>query len=113
MKTKTSELAGTALDWAVAKCFPADEFLFDPAPYLPDEHGQPKYFTPATHWQDGGPIIEQAALTLQPVADTGKDRWRASTQGCSALGPNPLIAAMRCYVVATLGDEITLPPELA
>jgi hypothetical protein len=27
-------------------------------------------------------------------------------------GPTPLIAAMRCYVEAKLGDEVEIPKEL-
>lgn len=113
MKTRTSELAGSALDWAVAKCFPADEFLFDPAPYLPDENGAPKYFNPSTHWQDGGPIIEQEGLAVQPASGSGKDRWLCTKDGTSIPGPNPLVAAMRCYVTAKLGDEVSIPQELS
>lgn len=111
MKIKTSELAGPALDWAVAKCFPADEFLFDPAPYLPDENGEPKYFYPSTHWQDGGPIIEQEGLSVQPAPDP--HHWLAASSVTSAVGPHPLVAAMRCYVAAKLGNEVAVPQELA
>jgi hypothetical protein len=31
---------------------------------------------------------------------------------CSAYGPTPLIAAMRCYVASKLGDEVDVPEEL-
>jgi hypothetical protein len=32
---------------------------------------------------------------------------------CVAFGPTPLIAAMRCYVISKLGDEVEVPDELA
>ena len=28
-------------------------------------------------------------------------------------GPTPLIAAMRCYVISKLGEEVEVPDELA
>jgi hypothetical protein len=113
---KTSELTGAALDWAVAKCFHDDEFLFGPAPYLPDENGQPEYFQPSTYWAQGGPIIERAVVSLG-VEDGG---WRALCWGMdgpnrelySMRGPTPLIAAMRCFVASRLGDEVDIPEEL-
>jgi hypothetical protein len=31
----------------------------------------------------------------------------------SATGPTPLIAAMRCYALSKLGEEIEIPEDLA
>lgn len=107
MKIKTSELIGSALDWAVAKCLPDDEYLFDPHPYLLDENGQPDYFEPSTDWAHGGPIVERERISLR---DDGGDEWEADDHIHATMhGPTPLVAAMRCYVASKLGEEIETP----
>jgi len=40
------------------------------------------------------------------------DEWEAETWGYISEGPTPLIAAMRCYVLSKLGEEIEIPEEL-
>ena len=104
---KTSELTGAALDWAVAKCeginYVKDDVRFRGA-YAR------KY---STDWAQGGPIIEREKISVW----ARDDEWAAESfvpnqQGLECVGPTPLIAAMRCYVVSKLGDEIELPEEL-
>jgi len=94
MKLKTSELTGAALDWAVS----AANGDSDIHPY-------------STDWSDGGPIIEREYIEL-----TIDLAWNAAIRGGDkddiAHGPTPLIAAMRCYVMSQLGDEIEIPEEL-
>lgn len=113
MKMKTSELQGKALDWAVAKC---ERFVEDE-------------FQPSEIWEDGGPIIEREKIGVwwatHYVDDGGVEygnHWY-SEPACTddnadkpyrvAIGPTSLIAAMRCYVVNKLGDEVEVPNELA
>ena len=109
MKIKTSELTGAALDWAVAKIEgvhgPDYESVWD-MPYEPSKC-----------WQQGGPIIEREGINLDNYAKNPK--WSAWTPApdresgeAQAYGPTPLIAAMRCYVVSKLGDEVEIPWEL-
>ena len=94
---KTSELTGTALDWAVAVC--EDVYCFDGT------------YTPSTNWSQGGPIIEREGIEL--LCETLGFRWVAMPQkGPEWRGPTPLIAAMRCYVASKLGDEVEIPKEL-
>jgi hypothetical protein len=103
MKTKTSELIGAALDWAVGTAMKL------PPPYWAD--GKCAYFS--TDWAQGGPIIERENMEITRLAD---DRgWKSTNydQTIKAYGPTPLIAAMRCYVASKLGDEVELPEELA
>ena len=113
MKIKTSELTGTALDWAVAlieypdwkaqgylECYPYD-LCFDGG----------ETYSPCTDWSQGGPIIEQEGIELALIAN----HWKAAIafNGIEAQeGPTPLIAAMRCYVASKLGDEVEVPEEL-
>jgi Protein of unknown function (DUF2591) len=107
---KTSELTGAALDLAVAKAW---------QPVYSDQHllEHAKDFHPSTDWAQGGPIIEREEIALEPMThDEHGDGWLATrVEGpavCMEFGPTMLIAAMRCYVAACLGDEIELPEEL-
>jgi len=111
---KTNELIGAALDWAVAKCeFPApdycpDDWLVYVTCELDNDMGT---YTPSTDWAQGGPIIEREGIEL--LCETLGFRWVASPQkGPEWRGPTPLVAAMRCYVVSKLGDEVDVPDEL-
>ena len=123
---KTSELTGVALDWAVAKCVYPDLVWGSSIgvhhashqiviPHLPE----PKcYWNPSTDWAQGGPIIEREGIDLYQSTGRicaamwenipGGGRLIAEVKDC----PTPLIAAMRCYVVSKLGNDIELPEEL-
>jgi hypothetical protein len=93
---KTSELTGTALDWAVAKC-----------------KGELEYWPEieySTNWAQGGPIIERERIEVRPYDGV---KWIATDNLTNhTVGPTPLIAAMRCYVASKLGDDIDVPEEL-
>ena len=122
MKTKTNELTGAALDWAVAKCEGEPEYLLD-KPWRASEL-LPHY---STDWAQGGPIIERENIAISSMPDglcrayipqgtrfvpqAGREIetfiWRFKQEG-----PTPLIAAMRCYVASKLGDEVEIPEEL-
>ena len=118
MKIKTSELIGTALDWAVAKCDGLD--LFESEGWHYPEHGGRKPYRPSTDWSQAGPIIEREAVNVRIQCDepgykiNPDRRWYAflDHRVHSAYAPTPLIAAMRCYVASKLGDEIEVPEEL-
>lgn len=114
--TKTSELTGAALDWAVTKTeFPNDEFPFgrvyircgellvDAAP-----------FAPSTDWSQGGPIIERERIDIRHRPHPWGDIEATGRLGSpiNEFGPTPLIAAMRCHVASRLGDTVDVPEEL-
>ena len=108
MKLKTSELQGAALDWAVAKCEgievrQVEGVLVDPLGLQ---------FSPSIDWSYGGMVIEREKITL----DVWGDEWLATRIEdpaiSEAIAPTPLVAAMRCYVVSQLGDEVEVPDEL-
>ncbi len=127
-----AELEGAALDWAVAKC----------EGYAPINHtslatiwvervnargvmdhcplSSLRY---STNWAQGGPIIEREKIcTCWAYPRRMTDQIQAVAQFFepphSALvmhqqfGPTPLIAAMRCYVAARLGETIPVPNAL-
>lgn len=128
MKTiKVSEATGPVLDWLVAKALGLN--------YRNDEKYGPMCFRPSTHpgvvawdskplpyssdWSQGGLIIEQAKIELKYLGYDNPPYWGAlkfspsKYERKAAIGPTPLIAAMRCFVVSRLGDEVEVPEELA
>lgn len=129
MKIKTSELTGAALDWAVGK---ADGRRIrqsigggleargrtESGAELPDEYDIWMIWTPSACWSQGGPIIERERIRTQPIIGIhtpGNYGWSAGKWlqfPDEFQGPTPLIAAMRCFVASTLGDEIEIPDEL-
>lgn len=111
---KTSELTGTALDWAVAQCWYGEEYDMS-IPLFSDG----LLFAPSTNWSHGGPIIERETIGLEWGPRLREQEWLAWTPApeqtageAHAYGPTPLIAAMRCFVASKLGDEIEVPEEL-
>jgi hypothetical protein len=96
MKIKTSELTGAALNWAVNHAERLTGILA-PVNYC-------------GKWEHGGPIIEREEIRLDPPRSIAF--WSAEKNGYLLHGPTPLIAAMRCYVVSKLGDEVEVPDEL-
>jgi hypothetical protein len=120
---KTSELTRHALNWAVAKA--EGVALLDPHnnewelcwTLLADNSGE--YYSPSTDWAQGGPIIEREGITVVCWAMRPGPDWMArlwlelnGRDSVAFTGPTPLIAAMRCYVHLTLGDEVDVPKEL-
>lgn len=133
MKIKVSELEGNALDWAVAKCEYKDHALeknnggslsFDAGlhPYMADLNNDKRWqvYKPSGNWAQGGPIIERREIGIRRNAPCSDGRqWEAipsitakGAGGKFGYGRTPLIAAMRCYVASTVGDEIEVPEGL-
>jgi hypothetical protein len=111
MQTKTNELTGAALDWAVAKC-EGDELSMAKIRY-PEEMRHFNAVAPSKYWDQGGPIIEREAMNISRTNKTREEPWAAYIDGYYWIdGPTLLIAAMRCYVASRLGDEVDIPEEL-
>ena len=125
MKIKTADLIGPALDWAVAKCLGATRVqLYE---YngrrmirvsLPDGVYAP--WEPSRYWDQGGPRIASGKINIKSnlarMPEHPEYDWLSDCPErglcVSFNGPTPLIAAMRCVVAATLGDEVDVPDEL-
>ena len=122
MKTKTSELIGDALDWAVERAkgthWSTNGYWTRPeTPYTFNKE-TPAY---STDWVQGGPIIEREKIGIdwcRPPRFLKEGCWAANENrtdgGRSRLtyATTPLIAAMQCYVASKLGDEVEIPNEL-
>jgi len=118
MLTKTNELTGPALDWAVAKC-EGDEVRYEGGCIRPalSQFVDDDWYQPSTDWNQGGPIIEREKIELRYHDVIVAGIWYRDGIGrdeCShkAIGPTPLVAAMRCYVASKLGNEVDIPKEL-
>jgi hypothetical protein len=103
MKIKTIELTGTALDRAVAKCAGIE---WGPG------------FKPSTDPSLAYPIIFREKIALKYLGYDKPPYWGAlkfqpsSYDRQGSIGETPLIAAMRCYVLSKLGEEVEIPSEL-
>lgn len=113
MKTKTSELSGAALDWAVAQALLTDEGYRDRGLMVHRiGYGQPMPRF-STDWSQGGPIIEREFIAIEGDPNEWRARLWLDGQDYNTEGPTPLIAAMRCYVASKLGDEVDVPSVAA
>ena len=102
---KTSELSGAALDWAVAKAGGTTHIE------LVWETVRGKW-SPSTNWAQGGAIIEREGIAVWQFDDV---TWRAIARYAvpdPVEGATPLVAAMRCYVISELGDDVEIPEGL-
>ena len=126
MKKKVDELEGAELDYWVARSGELSvRWEFDEK-QAQGERGRlfydfdhPRYrnmvFSPSTDWSQGGPIIKRELIDLQPTASG--EVWTAKiwdfAKGDPAVeqrGPDPLIAAMRCFVSSKFGEEVEVKP---
>lgn len=108
MKVKVTEASGPVLDWMVCE---AEGWEYDDVANATRDDRNKKY---STNWAQGGPIIEREEIA---VATHDEDGWQAyyDKKGMNDdvhTGTTPLIAAMRCYVVSKLGEEVEVPDEL-
>lgn len=109
MKTKTADLIGPALDWAVAKIDQPQWSDDDCRLWVQDYEYQ---YSPSTIWSQGGPIIEQEWIELGAYHDQWLAVFHGEDGSIDQAGPTPLVAAMRCFVASRLGDEVDIPEEL-
>lgn len=113
MKVKVSDANVLELNYMVTLCeFPDPDYNDeDRLVYVTLDVGI-GYYSPATDWSQGGPLIEREEIALMPGY-----QWEAVKNGDDDTyvnhGPTPLIAAMRCYVASKLGEEVEVPDELA
>ena len=113
----TEDLTGIALDWAVSK---ANGVTWDAERFRTwHERGELQY---SSDWSVGGPIIERERIGIDGMGldnvnagEVEAFKWVGGEHDAfplTAVGPTPLIAAMRCYVASQLGDEVEIPEEL-
>lgn len=117
MKIKTADLIGPALDWAVAQL---EGKVHGYKHQLVDDCRQVVLYSPSTDWSQGGPRIVSGKINIKSNLARMPERpeydWLADCPEkglcVSFNGPTPLIAAMRCYCYAELGEYVDIPDEL-
>lgn len=119
----TSDLTGSALDWAVdyantgkplavrhSKAGDSWMFFHGAIPY---EQGPAKFSTDPSQ---GHPIIEREGIATIPgirgSEGDGWTAWKRHDEDAEFEGPTALIAAMRCFVASHLGETVDVPHEL-
>lgn len=127
IEVKTSDLAGAALDWAVAQVDEVKTIMLNTRksekkkPFalfgslalpLASEEG----YAPSSCWHCGGPLIDKHRISLHgPGHHSGV--WVSSMNGSETIhtttGATALEAACRRIVYEHLGDIFKLPVELA
>ena len=128
MKVKTADLIGPALDWAVGTALNLPVEICQIFQYgrpngehyisigETDKDGAEVTFEPSEEWSQGGPLIQQECLDVRVFAEHGAPDggpyWIAERYPSVGHGPTPLIAAMRCYCCAKLGEYTDIPEEL-
>ena len=127
MIVKTKTLTGVTLDYAVAMAEKIEVVLWRNegikyAVVLPFNKGQyPSFYTPSSNWDQSGPIIDRELIAIKPYTFLFAT-WGALSRDHQSLansnsqyvdGEAPIIAAMRCYVLNKIGEEIDIPDELA
>ncbi|MBX3653212.1 MAG: DUF2591 domain-containing protein [Ramlibacter sp.] len=114
---KTAELTGALLDYWVAKALGKDVVIHDgmAVPSVDGRWrsvlGEPLVYEFSTNWGHGGPIIDRSKIAVRPWGAPVTDQW-AALVSCwddevpDAIGPTPLIAAMRAKVASVYGNEV-------
>lgn len=99
--------------WADFQLLPSDEPLKTHPVW--DLFFRERQFSPSTSWETAGPIIERERISI--VEDQSEPgMWMAGIKfwieggfdGGYHSGPTPLIAAMRAFCCAKLGEEVDL-----
>lgn len=124
VEVKTAELAGAALDWAVAMAEGWESYrpeagwiksqfqkrVVGPIPVFGDLH---THYSPSTEWAHGGTLIDKYNIWLSgPIGD--RKEWSAAIDlnNEEMRGETALIALCRAIVAAKLGDVVQVPVEL-
>ena len=107
---KTRDLVGPALDWAVAMADGRNPFFA--SGYLQISNWIPgKAWSPSTDWSQAGIIIEREEMQVSK-ASYGDMAWGAymwRRESFAGFGLTLLLATMRCFVSANLGETVDIP----
>jgi hypothetical protein len=113
MKIKVSEASNLQLDYMVITCiFPR---AFEGKPSIISIVKNNPY---CTSWKLTGPIIDkmdgyQMKVWLESSPSGKCEAHIHNYEGnWIAFGPTQLVAALRCFIMSRLGDEVEVPEEL-
>jgi hypothetical protein len=115
---RVSELSGLALDYWACRALLAE---FQGQKLTPEVIEKVKNligsypFHPSTDWATAGPIIARERIATYWDVDEWVALWHAEagpagtlhSNGPTMVGSSALVAAMRCFVAAKFGDEVS------
>ena len=119
---KTSDLIGQPLEYASASCIGYDEdrlIIVDGIVKIRESTAEE--FVPcdlSTDWRRGGPAFFKAGVNVGPCLKPSDPSDVSQAFLCNAngvateIGPDPLVAAMRCIVSAIVGAVVSVPASL-
>jgi hypothetical protein len=111
-EVKTVDLAGPALDWAIAQIESVEVAIAAPQygtgwrVYKPNFGGK---YSPSTDWAFGGPLIQKYRIGLIYAFEEYEALIGMTDSQSDAA---PLLAVSRCIVAHVLGDSVQVPAEL-
>jgi hypothetical protein len=123
-QVKTADLAGPALNWAVAKCegvavivsvITGFSTVLQFRSITEGQKWGTSRYGPSSNWAQGGPIIERERIDILHDPNGGgavRATNYADFREIKCFGDTPLTAAMRCYVASKLGDAVDVPDAL-
>lgn len=118
VETRVGALEGAALDWAVAfaMCLEANNGRVIQARDLADRalRNGPAFSTDSSFL---GRLIAREGMTVGPWTTSPFAAHLGPAEAVSSanpriVGPTPLVAALRCYVVSKVGDTVWVPAGL-
>jgi hypothetical protein len=117
-EVKTVDLAGPALDWAIAQIEGVEVAIAAPQygtgwrVYKPNFGGK---YSPSTDWAVAGPLIEKHQVNLH-IPQHSDDCWAAwvtiDSKDYAQGGYQVLVAVCRAIVAAKWGNTVHAPKEL-
>lgn len=133
-KVQTHEINGDALNWVVATLEKHEwrySWMIHENNYKEWQSIEASFGNPTPDycydWAKCGPIIDRENIAISPAPDglwkayipndtmfvtIGVERREVFKWKYKECGYSPLIAAMRCYVMSKLGEEVDIPDEL-
>ncbi len=109
MKIKVADATDVQIDFLVATIEGPDTLA-----WFWDDNAAKKY-SPSNDPAQGQPIIEREKISVGFY----KNDWQATSRVIGApprmysqFGPTQLIAAMRCWIISKMGEEVEIPDEL-
>lgn len=124
IEVRVSNLAGAALDWAVATV-EGVETSWRHGRELVKVHDRGgikliesirSAYSPSADWSQGGPLIDKhlGSIHHNPHLEDSRCRYSAGPAGAGIwlYGPTALVAFCRTLVLTKLGDTVQVPKEL-
>ncbi|MDL2284874.1 DUF2591 domain-containing protein [Oxalobacter sp. OttesenSCG-928-P03] len=118
-KVQVRKLSGAALDWAVAIAEKLEPVAHEGEALVRCREETAgvvitsyEEFSPRQNWAHAGPIIDREDILLNKTSNGRHSAQLFGKIGNPCMGDTKLVAAMRAFVGAYLGDEVLVPKVL-